>query len=1089
MSRIHRRKTDSPTQRSRVAHTHAFLWRRVWGLLIGCAMLLALGALSLLYIADRSDLSVPALTRMIEDSLEPADGQGRVELGQAKLRLARGQRPVRLTLERLAMFDDGGNITLYAPEIRLEFSFLDLISGRLHPTRLEVTRAQTRIERTGPSSWTVATMAGDGAAAPQSLGAAMQALAAIPQLDRLEEVRLEGTSLTYADQRSGRTWFAPNATAILRRADADWRLDLSGEVTGEGQTRIALSLDALLSPDTGAVAVQGGFTGAAPQDVADAFAALDFLRVLDAPVSGNISGGIDADGQLTGLDGVLEVSAGAVAPQGAPPVRFHYGKAYFSYDPVASRFEIDDLFVETAQGGLSADGTLGIESNADRRVDRLVADLSLRDLWLNRPDLFGAPLSIAGGAVTARVSLAPFGIDIGNLTLEEDGLTASATGSLATLGAGWDLRLDSRISRLSRDALLTFWPLPVARKSKQWVRTHVEAGAATDIRASLRWTGGRPSLMVNFNVEDGRVGLLNGLAPTEGLTGYGELTDRYFSLVATGGRVPAGPGLDPLDLSGTTMSVANTRQRPADGRFDLTVQGPVGSLLKVLGDSPIPFDIAERPELAGVDGTARLDATIAMPLKGGLTPEEIFATYAGSISDARSDGLLPGLPLVSDALQFEGNKRRFALTGPVTAGGIAAGLTVDHDMAGGVTDIAFAADVAPEQLERFGLSPAAARIGAPVPVRGAVALTRDGTAPQVALSTDLQSVPLDIPALGWSKPAGREGQLTAQFGFDPAAGDAVEADVELAAAGLAAAGRLSLGDGGLRLRLDRLDSGWLDGALDLRNGADGLGMVLTGGVIDLRRRPAGGGGGRGSITLDGTDLIVTDTLRLSDARGQLTFAPGLSGRFTARVNGGAPVQVALSPDGSGGRAIVTSDDGGRVLADSGIFKEAVGGRLQLAVNLPGPGRRLSGDVDLRGALVTVGAGAGGTGGVDPGPEGTFFDRITGRFRSTGDRIAIEDGQAVGDAMGVTLEGELRPADGQLALGGVITPAYFANGPFGRIFGSREGEGLIGLAFSVGGTTASPRFEINPLSLLTPGGMRSILQQTPRIDTAPALNVN
>ena len=69
---------------------------------------------------------------------------------------------------------------------------------------------------------------------------------------------------------------------------------------------------------------------------------------------------------------------------------------------------------------------------------------------------------------------------------------------------------------------------------------------------------------------------------------------------------------------------------------------------------------------------------------------------------------------------------------------------------------------------------------------------------------------------------------------------------------------------------------------------------------------------------------------------------------------------------------------------------------------------------------------------------------------------------------------------RLDLQGVLTPAYAVNGilnnipVIGELFGG-EGEGLFAMNFTVAGDAADPRVSADPLSILTPGILRRLLQ--------------
>ena len=63
--------------------------------------------------------------------------------------------------------------------------------------------------------------------------------------------------------------------------------------------------------------------------------------------------------------------------------------------------------------------------------------------------------------------------------------------------------------------------------------------------------------------------------------------------------------------------------------------------------------------------------------------------------------------------------------------------------------------------------------------------------------------------------------------------------------------------------------------------------------------------------------------------------------------------------------------------------------------------------------------------------------------------------------------------------GVISPIYMLNGIGAAL--TREGEGLFGFSYRLGGSSDDPSVSVNPLSILTPGMFREIFRRpVPRL---------
>jgi hypothetical protein len=261
-------------------------------------------------------------------------------------------------------------------------------------------------------------------------------------------------------------------------------------------------------------------------------------------------------------------------------------------------------------------------------------------------------------------------------------------------------------------------------------------------------------------------------------------------------------------------------------------------------------------------------------------------------------------------------------------------------------------------------------------------------------------------------------------------------------------------------------------------------ITITGGRVDLRGLPqAGSGGGAGpplSLTLD--RLAVSDGIVLTGFRGDFTQDTGLSGDFTARVNGGPLIEGRASPVPKGTALRVRSTDAGAVLQAAGIFDTARGGSLDLTMVPRAARGTYDGQVQARN-IVVVNAPAlaellsliSVVGLLDQmNSSGLVFSNADAEFRLTPERVEIRRGAAVGASLGVSMEGVYDLGSKALRLQGVISPIYLLNS-IGSLF-TRRGEGVFGFNYDITGTADRPRVSVNPLSILTPGMFREIFRQ-------------
>ena len=112
-------------------------------------------------------------------------------------------------------------------------------------------------------------------------------------------------------------------------------------------------------------------------------------------------------------------------------------------------------------------------------------------------------------------------------------------------------------------------------------------------------------------------------------------------------------------------------------------------------------------------------------------------------------------------------------------------------------------------------------------------------------------------------------------------------------------------------------------------------------------------------------------------------------------------------------------------------------------------------------------------------EGIPFNKIIGDFSVNEKVVNISSLKLKGFSLGGTVKGDINLNNDKINLEGVIVPAYAINSLInkipivGQIITGIEGEGLIGVNYKAKGTIDKPAYNINPLSILTPGIIRNI----------------
>ncbi|MEZ5913140.1 MAG: AsmA-like C-terminal region-containing protein [Paracoccaceae bacterium] len=578
------------------------------------------------------------------------------------------------------------------------------------------------------------------------------------------------------------------------------------------------------------------------------------------------------------------------------------------------------------------------------------------------------------------------------------------------------------------------------------------------------------------------------LPPIRRASGFSSIDGKVYTVTVESGQVTAPQG-GSVDATGTVFRVPDITKRPADGEITLQAAGPITAALSLLDQKPFTFLAKAGRPVDLAEGHARITAEIRTPLRRKVPLSEVDYEVEGTLSDLRSDKLAPGRVLTARELTVSANRAGLTIAGEGFLGTLPFNASWRQDFGPehrGKSRVEATVSLDHTFLDELKIALPRGAVSGAARARVTLDMTR-GEPTRYYLGSDLAGATLAIPELGWSKTAGSAGMLEI-FGTlgQPATVEALR----LAAAGLEAEGDLTLRDGGGldQLRLSKVKvGGWLDGTVEAMGQGAGKPMAIsvTSGTIDLRRRTSGtGGSGAGALDLALDRLVVSDAIALTGFRGRFSTGGGLSGKFTARVNGEVPVEGAVSPENGRSAVRILSEDAGAVFAAAGVYPNGRGGAMDLVLRP----RAEAGEFD--GTLAVTGARVRNTpvlaellnlisvvGALDQlQNSGLYFSTVDARFRLTPAAVEITQASAVGPSMGISMAGLYRLSDKVLDIQGVISPVYIVNG-IGQIF-ARRGEGLFGFNYRVAGPAAAPKVSVNPLSFLTPGMFREIFRRPP-----------
>jgi hypothetical protein len=1017
-------------------------------LIVGVSWRLAQGPIDLGWLADR------VRTTLSDDAAgETVSFDG---LALAWEGFEKGvDHPLDLRVSNLVVADSSGRRLLAAPSAHVTLSLASLLRGRFVPRAIEVDHGEITVTREATGQINLGWGQEDDNTADTNgfdLDQLREQIAhpagsdhgpANGPLDQIRRAHFRNTAVAFRDRGSGLAVHASDLDVdLVRTATGRIHGSVHGRLAvGGEQASIGVDAEFVAGRDTTLDLRLGAFR---PAGIAGLPSDWTFITALDVPVAITAGVTLDAAFRPTHLQLTADLGQGHVqVGQGEMPLR---------------------------GGAIALSGTM--ES----------LGITKFHLELIR-SAAGAPVAVDLGGSVARVA---------------DRLTAALTVSIA--------RLD--VADLPR-----LWPVGIAAGARPWVTEHVTGGLAANGTASFVIEADArmrdvvlTKATADLDVSNGVFTWLDAMPPVEQAVAHLHLADPdTLDIHLLSGRQKVVNRAGDLLIKDGTMRINGMSMRDQITQIHAQIDGPVISALTLLNEprlhllSTHPIGLAP----AGGDASAALD--LQFPLETKLRIDDVQIHATARLTRVRVPAVLAGRDLEDGAFDLSVDKDGLSLRGRGALAAMPVTLDGTMDFTPGLPDqivqrIALSGKPDAAQLDAAGLHVTSIVTG-PMAISAVLVERRSGDG-SVTIAGDLTPARLDLTALRWSKPAGTPASATATLLMSH--DRPVKLDrIIVSGDGLAVNGSASFTDGLMRsVQLDTIRLGRTQGHGTIHVG-DEIGVVLQGSQIDLEAK-----------------LVEKTGPRAAPETAPVTMPPWkLDARFDrAFLANGETASDLLANATGGGQAIRLLDALGTTLGGGGfsIRIEPRAGKRHLAVEAKDAGRFLRGLDAIRtmqsGHLTidgTLDSALGlqplaGTAVIDAvvvhnsqvlgkllqaitlyglvdvlrGP-GITFSRIVAPYQYDGTDLTLNEARAANPSLGLTAQGRIGLASGQIAITGTIVPAYFFNSMLGqlplvgKLFSPEKGGGVFAARFALNGPIDDPGISFNPVSALTPGFLRDI----------------
>ena len=630
-ARARRRRRSRPAADIGVARLCGFVLRETGSAVVKVISFAVLLLIALLLVFDGTEIVLDRLDPRLKSWINARVAGPQVDIGSVSFSLGSGDTPAGLTFSDIVLAETETSPEIRIPSVETGFAVMDTLREGLKPQSVAISGATVSLVRGADGTLRLygsddrtgggLVLGGTGAGMPDlsgfldSLGK-VQAPQMFGDLDALD---IRDVSFGYADPARGLDWRTEGAEISLNRGDEGLEARIRAVFSDAGGQSTRVNAGFTQHGATGDLRVTLDVSDARPGDLASLLPALDWLRVVDAPVSGALAVDMRGDGAVSALSGTLSMAAGRLHPPGAAPVGFDSARVYFGYDPASAAFRIDELSIEGPKIAFSSTGRITATQAPDRPIDTLTGELSLGGIRVSFPEYLAQDLTYDTGALTARLSLSPFRLEIGEAVLGAGRDRVSLSGSITADQPAWRMALDARTRGLALDRGLALWPETLRPRLRDWIARNVTDGRLDRAQGFLRADAEGRELGFDFAFSGGRVRPLPEMPAIVAARGTGQMIDGRFELVLDQGTTGAGEGAG-IDLSGSRMTIADARAKPSIARFDLRGAAPAGTLLALIDNPPLRLlsRAGRTPDLA--QGAATATAELTLPLIRRITP-------------------------------------------------------------------------------------------------------------------------------------------------------------------------------------------------------------------------------------------------------------------------------------------------------------------------------------------------------------------------------------------------------------------------------------------------------------------------------------
>ncbi len=674
--------------------------------------------------------------------------------------------------------------------------------------------------------------------------------------------------------------------------------------------------------------------------------------------------------------------------------------------------------------------------------------------------------------------------------------------------------LNAQATDIPMDMLPDYWPASIGPDVHAWVKQNLKGGLISDAKFALHFAGLKNENGIDadkvdgsVNVIDTQVNYMDQMPVINNVSGNVHLTRDVITITVKKGNT------DSIQIAtGGTLTFLDLTKPLSYADLNLNLGGDVPDILQVLDAPPLKLaqDMGLKPDKT--TGTAQGNLQLSFPLGDAFkSADQIKIKASANVRNADVNDIALGYGLQDAILDLSINDRDLELQGTAlfytSTAKYSIFQTFDHSKEI-TSDIRLHIDLNERARSYLGYS-----FFAPPSINGVLPtdlhlINKNNGNGFLEITSDLTGASIDIPEIGWYKPAKVDAKGLVQLTMKKNKPYHIPLIELTDAQKTYIRGNISFKQNGSPdlIEINPIQTGRTNARLNVRfqpehsiffdlsgNELDISGMIKKGTTVSEKIRSETDENSRSDSFIFQAAL---DKIWLSEngfSEDNTLSAHYQSGWKKLEALGyigvqKVPLRLSLTPTQQADKYTVsmTSDDAGYILNTLDYISTVKGGKLKLDGTYTYPngseGKITVSDFYLeeQQILTRLLMLTSFTGIIDTlRGEGLFFEKADIPYTTDKESLTVYDAVIAGPSLGITANGKYYRQSGYLNLRGSLIPFYTLNSFLGKIpligslFSGEKGGGLIAPTYTIKGKLPAPDISVNAFSALAPGAIRSL----------------